>query len=273
MRTIIAAHWKRGETCKTEQDREYQDPQLSHWRVRQLSLTISHMPTPNLLPHQFQQHSLSLINSLLPLSDAVFFLLEPNMQHSAAVIFKGEQVMESQYTKGFAHMDPLHPERFRDSEARVVTLDSQIAPHLLKQSRYYQEFMQVHQHRYVADMFFRREGQIVAVLSALRAEPMGDFDSTELALLDKVQPFIEYSLNTVYLPQRQYQRSGFVTRYQLTDRELDVLELLLRGAQNKEIAKHLGISLATVKTHIQHLFAKTQSSNRSELIGRALQQL
>lgn len=231
------------------------------------------MPPIETTAYQFQQQSLSLINSLLPLSDAVFFLLEPNMQHSAAVIFKGQQSMEKLYTDDYAQMDPLHPERFRHSDAKVATIDSQIAPHLLKQSRYYQEFMQPHRHRYVADMFFRDQRQIIAVLSILREESLHDFSSTELELLNNIQPFMEYSLNSVYLPQRHQQRSDLQGQYQLTERELDVLELLLRGTTNKDIAHSLGLGLSTVKTHLHHLFSKTGVSNRSELIGRVLQQL
>ncbi|MBN3560916.1 helix-turn-helix transcriptional regulator [Aliamphritea spongicola] len=231
------------------------------------------MTASPLIPHQFQHQSLSLISSLLPVSNAVFFLVEPGMQHRGAVIFNGAQDMEKQYTQKYSTMDPLSPDRFRDKDTRVATLDSQIAPHLLKQSRYYQEFMLPNEHRYVADMFFRLEGTIVAILSILRAESLGNFTASELELLNSVQPFMEYSLNTVYLPRRQQERQGFHQQYQLTERELDVLELLMSGANNKQIATELNLGLATVKTHLHHIFQKTGVQSRAELVSRSLQLL
>jgi len=181
--------------------------------------------------------------------------------------------IEKDYTRSFSSLDPLNPARFADKDLTVVTLDSQMPAHLLKQTLYYQEFMQPHGHRYVADMFFRRDGQIVAVLSMLRQESMGSFSDAELQLLRKLQPFMEYSLNAVYLPKRNRERAAIGDKYQLTGRELDVLELLLSGAANKTIAGDLSLGLATVKTHLHHIFQKTGVTTRSELVGLMMREL
>lgn len=223
--------------------------------------------------NEFQTRMLALVNDLLPLSGAVFFLVEPDMRHRGTVVCNSTLEMDKQYTATYASMDPLSPEHFHHSDDRVVTIDACLASHLLKQTIYYQDFMQPHNHRYVADMFFRNGGRVVAVLSMLRTESLGDFSEVELALLRKLQPFLEYSLNTVYLPQRNRQRGGFIDQYELTEREVDVIELLLLGASNKEIAAELGLGLATVKTHLHHTFRKTAVNNRSELVALALRTL
>jgi len=58
----------------------------------------------------------------------------------------------------------------------------------------------------------------------------------------------------------------------LTPRELEVLQLLAAGQANKEIARALGVSPNTVKTHLARLFEKLGASSRTEAIaqGRAL---
>ena len=56
---------------------------------------------------------------------------------------------------------------------------------------------------------------------------------------------------------------------QLTERELDVLRLIAAGRSNAEIAKTLFVSEATVKTHINHIFAKTGSRDRAQAIAYA----
>ena len=57
------------------------------------------------------------------------------------------------------------------------------------------------------------------------------------------------------------------TEFQLTDRELEVLELLCEGFANKEISKKLSISVFTVKDHMKHIMEKTHTTSRGELVA------
>ncbi len=52
----------------------------------------------------------------------------------------------------------------------------------------------------------------------------------------------------------------------LTEREVEVLRLVASGMSNTEIAGHLVLSQATVKTHIGHLLAKTDARDRAQLV-------
>ncbi|MEH6469852.1 MAG: helix-turn-helix transcriptional regulator [Halopseudomonas sp.] len=221
-------------------------------------------------PNQFQQECLSFIKSLVDLSSSVFYLIAPDMLHRAVAVDNQDPNIEKIYQQDFCSMDPLNPSKFSATDDRVVTLDSQIKPSMLRQTIYYQDFMVPNNHRYVADMFFRSEGEIIAVMSLLREESMGDYTAEELALLRNLQPFLEYTLNRVYLPKRVGQRQLMEEKFGLTARELDVVELLVGGANNKVIASELALGLPTVKTHIQHIYRKTGVSSRSELLSTLL---
>jgi len=57
----------------------------------------------------------------------------------------------------------------------------------------------------------------------------------------------------------------------LTTREAEVLTLLASGLSNAEIAKRLYLSNATVKTHINRIFAKTGARDRAQAVRYAYQ--
>ena len=59
--------------------------------------------------------------------------------------------------------------------------------------------------------------------------------------------------------------SLFTDRYQLSTREVQILDEILSGKANKEIAASLFITEATVKFHVKNLLQKTNCKNRNEL--------
>ena len=55
----------------------------------------------------------------------------------------------------------------------------------------------------------------------------------------------------------------------ISPRELDVLRLLDAGRSNKEIARQLGISPNTVKTHVTRLYEKLDARRRTDAVAKA----
>lgn len=59
--------------------------------------------------------------------------------------------------------------------------------------------------------------------------------------------------------------------HDLTDREHEVLELLVEGLNNPEIAERLTVTRSTVKSHVSNILSKLGVSNRTEAVTVALQ--
>jgi NarL family two-component system response regulator LiaR len=56
----------------------------------------------------------------------------------------------------------------------------------------------------------------------------------------------------------------------LTEREMEVLNLVVQGQSNRQIADAMFISVATVKAHISNILSKLQLSSRAEAIAYAI---
>jgi DNA-binding NarL/FixJ family response regulator len=119
------------------------------------------------------------------------------------------------------------------------------------------------------------DGDLIA--RAMRAGAQGyllkDVVSTELAQAVRAVQKGDTYLQPVAASElarrvRDAGEGGLVER--LTPRELEVLRPVVQGLRNKEIARELGITEATVKFHVAHIFEKLGVSSRAEAVGRAL---
>lgn len=60
--------------------------------------------------------------------------------------------------------------------------------------------------------------------------------------------------------------------YDLTEREQEVLELLVDGLTKKQIAEELVVSFHTIDTHIRSIYAKLHVHSRSDAVAKALRE-
>lgn len=59
-------------------------------------------------------------------------------------------------------------------------------------------------------------------------------------------------------------------KYMLTSKETEVLQLLVGGLSDEEIALSLNIKFSTVRTHVESIFSKLDVHDRKKLIVKAL---
>jgi two-component system, NarL family, response regulator LiaR len=75
----------------------------------------------------------------------------------------------------------------------------------------------------------------------------------------------------IYVPRNEnfILNTSLISQLELSNRELEILNLMARGHSNQEIATKLFVSLSTVKTHIQNLFEKLDVKRRTQAIEKA----
>lgn len=111
---------------------------------------------------------------------------------------------------------------------------------------------------------FVDEGEpMLALLRRLAKANAGKASVLADQLIDHALPgeTIDARLNAKHLPAELIEP--------LSDRELDVLRLLIAGLSNPEIASHLYVSVDTVKTHVRNIYGKLAVHNRAQAVVRA----
>jgi DNA-binding CsgD family transcriptional regulator len=91
--------------------------------------------------------------------------------------------------------------------------------------------------------------------------PGADFSEHDRALLVLLRPH----LHQAYLDAERRRRPVL----QLTGRPWDLLRLLAAGHTNAQVARRLGISEGTVRTHLETIYARLNVSSRTAAVTRA----
>ena len=94
-----------------------------------------------------------------------------------------------------------------------------------------------------------------------RADPANQMLATIETIMNRRQPQI--------VPHQAMVTTEAAQAPNLTNRQLDVLRLLAKGQSNKVIARDLGLSVSTVKVHLNTVFRALGASNRVEAVVRA----
>ena len=110
----------------------------------------------------------------------------------------------------------------------------------------------------------RRESNAVsrtAGMSVLWGQGCKIPDDT-MNIAEKIHDYLEFNLTSRLSPAPDEP-----ARFGLTSREVEVVELLCCGRTNREIGECLSIGLATVKTHLIHIFEKLGVETRSAVVA------
>lgn len=113
-------------------------------------------------------------------------------------------------------------------------------------------------------------------ISMFNARSQADFSDRDVQIGSLMAPHLSLKLASFLARDHEGRTKGeahlpekTADAYGLTIRERQVLELVMSGEPEKEIASRLYISLATVKKHIYNIYTKMDVSNRTQLLKRA----
>jgi len=184
------------------------------------------------------------------------------------------------YVNGLYLLDPFYVAA-RDREKSGLFLLDEVAPENFAQTDYYRLYFQLN---IVADeVQFNsalEDGQTLS-LSLGRASK---FTQTEIAFLNLVSPWVIALMQKRYQYEQQNEHAKenenptgqiqettnadiVASRAKLTEREIEISQLVLSGFSGKNIADKLKISVETVKAHKKHIYNKLNINSQHELFS------
>ena len=171
--------------------------------------------------------------------------------------------MADQYLRHFQFIDPISPLLRRRRGASHIYAG--LPRDELHRTPYFNEFLRPFRTVEGVDLYVYRGQRNVGDLRVWRAAGRKPLGEREITLLNLLQPYL---LDAMLAPRSAAASSA--ERFGLTPREAQICELLVKGMTDQEIGRLLRLGYWTVRTHLQHVFAKLEVSNRVELTHRLL---
>jgi DNA-binding CsgD family transcriptional regulator len=136
---------------------------------------------------------------------------------------------------------------------RATLVDEVIARDKLEHTEFYNDFLARDGLHHGVNMFVFDDERDLGDLRIWRARGRPEFSARDTDLLDALEPYLRRALLSCG------RHDG------LTPREREVSVLVARGCTDRDIARILGISFGTVRTHLANAMTKSGCGNRAEL--------
>ncbi|MCP1757304.1 helix-turn-helix transcriptional regulator [Bradyrhizobium elkanii] len=179
--------------------------------------------------------------------------LETNQRFGGSIYVGAAPDIPSLYDDWYQFRDPI-TSRLRAAR-RATIVDDVMDRRDLTRTEFYNDFLQRDALEWGINIYmFDQRDRDLGDFRIWRRHGKANFDDREKVLLDVMEPFIRSAL----LRGRTHSDG-------LTAREREVTELISRGCTDRDIARVLGISFGTVRTHISRVLEKLGCANRAEL--------
>jgi DNA-binding CsgD family transcriptional regulator len=178
---------------------------------------------------------------------------ETDQRFCGSIYLGAAPEIRSLYDDWYQFHDPM-TSRLRAAR-RATIVDEVLDRHELTKTEFYNDFLQRDALEWGINIYmFDQRDRDLGDFRIWRRRGKTNFDDREKLLLDVIEPFVRTAL-----------LRGHTHSDGLTAREREVTELVSRGCTDRDIARVLGISFGTVRTHISRVLDKFGCANRAEL--------
>ena len=173
------------------------------------------------------------------------------------------------YERHYQYHDPIT--LTLQQHRRAVRVTDVLAQERLTRTEFFNDFLARDGLHWGVNLYAWSGAHNIGDMRIWRDRRRENFSDNDLAVLDLVRPAFVAALRRSQAdagapPAVDRREPTAVAR--LSERERQVADLAASGLHDKEIARELGISVTTVRTHIDHAFRKLGVTNRMRLVQR-----
>jgi DNA-binding CsgD family transcriptional regulator len=220
---------------------------------------------------EFIDETFRLLSGTMRASRLVFYSVDEQKNLHNFVCSRVPSDFLKIYIREMHAHDPLHVRQIESETQPVVKMSNAIRYAPESEITLYRQFLDTFKVTNTIELIFQRDGQIYAGISVMWTLEDSSPTEEQYELADTLHPFISFNLREILAPARSTAACRVNAVLHLTPREAEVARLLCCGRTNADIAECMGIGLATVKTHLLHIFDKAGVENRAGLVSRMMQ--
>ncbi len=178
------------------------------------------------------------------------------------------------YETYYQFRDPITPSLQR---RRKTTAVSEIfSRRALERSEFFNDFLMRDWLHFGINYYAYIAGQNIGDLRIWRGRGREDFNRRDLEILEAIGPAFTHAMRRALMREDQGETRISLAdaiehesmKVHLTSREKEIAAAVMLGKTDMQIAQELFISIATVLTHLKHLFRKLDVSSRAQLMHR-----
>lgn len=225
--------------------------------------------------NNYSYYFLQKLNELIPFYAANFFLFDENEEIvNSPVCFNVSEQTLTAYNNYYCKIDSIREIAFNKIEP---SRSSDLMDYTKwVNTEYFTDFLGKNHLYYSCGIDIHHQKRLLGTISLFRDQNDNDFSLKDLLYLKLISQQCSNQLNKLLIinnleikiqKNRNQVLDNTSHKFQLTEREKEVLKLLIEGKNNQEIAQNLFISINTVKKHLSHIFNKTEVNSRTELVS------
>ena len=211
------------------------------------------------------------------MGDLVMQLLQA--QYYASFVWRpGEGVFDScvqinmdpanirRYEEHYQYHDPITPLMQRYHVA--VRATDVMAHQALSKTEFFNDFLHRDGLYWGVNLYAWHRGENLGDMRIWRDRRRENFTHDDLRILDMIQPAFVSALAQARQRKGKGTAGALLSGVSLSPRELETASLVAQGLSDKEVARRLNISAATVRTHLEHCFRKLGVNNRVAMVQK-----